>query len=115
MRDANMQEFDDRMRRINRRHRKLSRGFVTMVNSDGLIVAKPARTRLGFPWRGLLLTLIALLTFKAMLYQQLGPQDYAARVASLQSGSVVDQIGAYAMTIDPVTVFIAGLLADLPF
>ena len=36
-------EFERRMRRINRRHSKLSQGYVTAINSDGLVVAKPQR------------------------------------------------------------------------
>ena len=36
-------EFDRRMRRITRRHTQLSRGYVTTVNDDGLVVAKPKR------------------------------------------------------------------------
>ena len=37
------EEFERRMRRINRRHTKLSHGYVTQVNDDGLVVAKPRR------------------------------------------------------------------------
>ena len=36
-------EFDRRMRRISRRHSKLSHGYVTTVNDDGMVVAKPKR------------------------------------------------------------------------
>ncbi len=42
-------EFDRRMRRINRRHSRLSRGYSTSVNADGLLVAMPVKRRAGTP------------------------------------------------------------------
>ena len=39
MSETQMQDFDERIRRIDRRHRTLSRGFVLSVSRDGLIVA----------------------------------------------------------------------------
>ncbi len=57
MADANYVRFNKRLNDIDRRHRKLSRGYVQLVERDGLLVPVSRRTaRRGFPFRGLLLT-----------------------------------------------------------
>jgi hypothetical protein len=108
MSDAKQIQFGQRLRRIDRHHRKLARGYVTSVNHDGLIVARPRRQTSLFPLRGLFLCLLTLLAFKGFLFAQLGPTAYAERVAMLQSGTVVEKMGAYAMKADPVTLWISG-------
>lgn len=107
MPDAQMQDFDNRLRRIDRRHRSLSRGFVLSVGKDGLIVARPSRDGLRFPWRGLLLVLVLMMAFKAVLYAQIGPADYAQRVERLASGTLAEQVGAFVLHADPVTLWVA--------
>ena len=108
MADVKQIQFDQRLRRIGKHHKKLARGYVTSVNHDGLIVARPKRQTSLFPLRGLFLCLMTLLAFKGFLYAQLGPTSYGERVALLQSGTIVENLGAYAMTADPVTVWIAA-------
>jgi len=107
MADAKQIEFGHRLRRIDRHHRKLARGYVTTVNHDGLIIARPRRQTSLFPLRGLFLCLLTLLAFKGFLYAHLGPTSYGERVAQLQSGTVVEKMGAYAMKADPVTLWVA--------
>ncbi|NNK68468.1 MAG: hypothetical protein HKO95_17220 [Rhodobacteraceae bacterium] len=109
MPDANMQDFYRRMDRITRHHRKLSQGYVTTMNEDGLIVAEPRTLRRIVPWRSLLFTLFVVMAFKGWLFASIGPAAYEARVISLQNGSLVMQAGAYVMTADPVTLWIATL------
>lgn len=101
-------EFDRRMRRINRRHTKLSQGYVTSVNSDGLVVAKPRRRRTGKTIRGVALMIVAIMLFKGFLHAKLGPTAYQQRVDTLAAGSVVEQGGAWIMTADPVTLWLSG-------
>ena len=104
-------EFDRRMRRISRRHTQLSRGFVTSINEDGLVVAKPKRPMRRGALRGLILIAFVMMGFKAFLYAQLGPQAYAARVDALAEGSAFERGGAWVMTADPVTVTLARYIA----
>jgi hypothetical protein len=106
-----MQDFDERIRRIDRRHRTLSRGFVLSVSRDGLIVARPESSRFRFPWRVLLLLLIAVLGFKVVLHATIGPEAYAERLARLSNGTVAEQMSAYALHADPVTVWIADTVS----
>ncbi len=107
--------FDKRLKRIVRRHEKMSNGVVKSVSSDGLIVAKPRLYRPRFPLKGLLAVLFLGFLFKGFLFAYLGEADYLQRVAALQSGTVLEQAGAWVMQPDPVTVLAAnGVSAILP-
>ncbi len=108
--------FDKRLKRIVRRHEKITTsGAVRSVNSDGLIVAKPRLYRPRFPLKGLLAVLFLGFLFKGFLLAYLGDDGYAERVANLQSGSTMEQIGAWVMQPDPVTAFAAeGIATILP-
>lgn len=113
MADAQSQIFDKRLRRITRRHRRLSHGYVTSVNHDGLIIARPRRYGPRFPWKGLMVTVALFLLFKGFLYANLGEATYNERVAKLHEGTIAEKVGAYAMQADPATLFIGQQLAPL--
>jgi hypothetical protein len=106
-------EFERRMRRINRRHSKLSQGYVTAINSDGLVVARPSRRSNGATIRGLGLILVVILLFKGFLHAQLGPLAYEERVDQLAAGTIIEKAGAWAMTADPITLAISVNIASL--
>lgn len=106
-------EFDRRMRRISRRHSKLSHGYVTSVNSDGVVVARPKTRGKKGTLRGLAIILMVVLVLKGFLHAQLGEIAYQARVDSLAAGSVVEQAGAWAMTADPLTLWLSGRISSL--
>ncbi len=107
------EEFERRMRRINRRHTKLSHGFKTEVNDDGLVVARPHRRRSGATLRGLALIAIVVLLFKGFLHAQLGAAAYDERLERLAAGNSVEQIGAWVMTADPITLSLSYHLSSL--
>lgn len=113
MPDAKQLQFGERLRRIDRHHRKLSHGYVASMNHDGLVIARPRRKSSGTPLRGLFLCLLVLMVFKGFLYAHLGEPAYGDRVALLEGGTVVEKMGAYAMKADPVTTWIAGQLEPL--
>lgn len=106
-------EFDRRMRRISKRHSKLSHGYVTSVNPDGLVVAKPQRRSHRGTFRGLIILFAVMIVFKGFLHAQLGPAAYEDRVNALKEGSVVEQAGAWVMTPDPITLWISGQVVSL--
>ena len=106
-------EFERRMRRINRRHSKLSHGFVTQITDDGLVVAKPRKPRGYALLRGAYLLLLVMFIFKGFLHSNLGAEAYRAQVESLRSGNTIEQVGALAMTADPVTLWISGAISSL--
>ena len=101
-------EFDRRMRRITRRHTQLSRGYVTSVNDDGLVVAKPKRKMRRGTLRGVAIVVLVLMAFKGFLHNQLGADAYMARVEALAAGSMFEQAGAVMMSADPITVWLSG-------
>lgn len=106
-------EFDRRMRRINRRHSKLSQGYVTAVNSDGLVVAKARRRGNRGMLRGLALIVLTGMLFKGILHAQLGPQAYQDRIDALAAGSAVEQAGAMLMSADPLTRWLSSQVVSL--
>lgn len=111
MSETQMQDFDDRLRRIDRRNRTLSRGFVLSVSRDGLIVARPETSRLRFPWRVLLVLLVAMMAFKIVLHAYIGPEAYGERLTRLSNGTIAEQLSAYVLHADPVTLWISDAVS----
>ena len=105
-------EFDRRMRRITRRHTKLSHGYVTSVNDDGLVVAKPKRKRRG-TLRGVAIVVLVMMVFKGFLHSQLGAAAYGERVAALSNGSAFEKAGGVLMAADPITVWLSARISGL--
>lgn len=113
MAEAQYQDFDRRVRRIVRNHRRIERGFVTTIDETGLLVARPRRAlpRISYSWFvGMLMLLFA---FKVYLFAVLGPTIYEERVTKLSNGTVIEQAGAFVMQSDPLTVWIAGQFEPL--
>jgi len=113
MADAKQLKFGQRIRRIDRTNRSLAQGYITTVNHDGLIIARPRRNSSHFPFRGLFLGLLILLAFKGFLFAKLGPESYQDQVTLLQAGTAVEKVGAYVMKADPVTIWLAGQMGTL--
>ena len=108
MADANYVKFNKRLNIIDRRHRKMSRGYMRLVERDGMLIpVANSRPRLGFPVKGLLLTLAAFMAFKGFLLTYLGPITYEGRVDKLADGGIGEQIAAWVMSPDVVTTWIA--------
>lgn len=113
MADAKQLQFGQRLRQIDRTNRSLALGYITTVNHDGLIIARPHRRTSHFPFRGLFLGLLILLAFKGFLYASIGPEFYQNQVTRLQNGTAVEKVGAYIMKADPFTVWLAGHMGTL--
>ncbi len=110
MADVKQLQFGQRLRRITAKRRKLARGYVTTIDPNGLIVARPHRRRAHHVLRSLLLCLFVLIGFKVFLFAALGAEAYQARLERLQAGSLLDRVGAYVMAPDPLVVRLAGLV-----
>lgn len=106
-------EFDRRMRRITRRHTQLSRGYVTAVNDDGLVVAKPRRKGPRNTLRGIAVVFLVLMVFKGFLLAQLGGAEYAERLSALSDGSAFEKAGSVVMAADPVTVWLSERIGSV--
>ncbi len=101
-------EFDRRMRRISRRQTKLSKGYVTSVNDDGLVIAKPRRKFRRGTLRGVAIVVLVLMVFKGFLHNQLGAYAYDNRVETLSGGSAFEKAGGILMAADPITLWLSG-------
>lgn len=114
MTDANYARFNERLHQIEARHSRKASGFVRLVERNGILSpAERVRARRGLPVRGIVLALLAFLGFKGFLMAHLGAITYVDRVAKLEAGTIVEQLGAWAMRADPVTMWIAEQLAVL--
>ena len=100
-------EFDKRLRRIERRNRRLSRGAVPYIDGSGLVSFRPKRAGLRVPVRGLLLLAVGFIGFKGLVLAHLGKELYEDR---LGAGTMVEQGGAWVMQIDPATQWVAARL-----
>ncbi len=101
------------MNKINRRHKRLSRGYVMSVNHDGLIIAQPKAREGMIPWRAILFVLVGTLLVKGFMLAQVGQENYEARVATLASGNQFEKVGAYVLHADPATQWIASVVGPL--
>lgn len=114
MSDANYIGFNTRLKKIRRSHRRMSNGYVRMVERDGLLVpVAKSRLSLGFPYRGLMLLVAGILLFKAVLLASLGAGIYDQKLAGFADGSTMEKIGAWVMQADPATRWLAGQIGQL--
>ena len=106
-------EFDQRVRRLNKKHQAMSRGYFARMRSDGLIVMKPHRVRSALPLRVLVMFGVAFFVFKAFLLAALGHASYSDRVERLSEGTSVEKAGAWVMQVEPITELIATQLGSI--
>ncbi len=99
----NQRQFSERLQRLSRKHDAMTRGYVTHMQPDGLIVARPKRPPIRISGRAVLLCFAAFIGFKVFLVASLGLVTYEERLGRLQAGTMVERIGAFAMQVDPVT------------
>ncbi len=108
--------FVNRLNTLGRKHAKMTHGYTTKVGKDGLIVVKPKRTRRAPRSGGLkliFLVAIGFIGFKAFTLATVGPVTYNERLSTLQNGTIIEQAGAKAMAIDPVTEAVAGSVGKI--
>ncbi|AHD01649.1 hypothetical protein [Leisingera methylohalidivorans] len=100
-------QFQARLKQINRKHKALSAGYSAKLRPDGLLVVKPHRLQSPVSGRSILLFVAAFLLFKSFLMAVHGFDSYDERVQTLAAGSGVEHAGAFLMQADPVSVFFA--------
>lgn len=78
-------------------------GALTSFNHDGLVLAERRRRRseIDLPWKAFIQVALIVTAVKLLLYIDLGPIAYNARVETLSQGAWYEQIGAWLMFIDP--------------
>ncbi len=105
--------FSARLRKVQRSHARMARGYHSKVGADGLIVFRPKRRKMSFPLRGFVLLIMGVLVFKGLIMAQSGADVYAARIDALKQGTALEQAGAVLMYADPVTQAVARKTSPL--
>lgn len=108
------QDFDARLRRIERARGRSGRSVVYKVDERGRVRRRGAR-RLSL-WRLIRASLflgVALFLFKLMAFSTLGEAEYDHRTSELAGGSDWEQLLARAMQPDPLTLMLAPYLHPL--
>ncbi|MEP5730574.1 MAG: hypothetical protein ABJL67_14520 [Sulfitobacter sp.] len=108
--------FENRLNTLGRKHQKMTHGFTTKIDKNGLLVATPVRrTRIrGMgPVKIFALIAIGFFGFKAFTLASIGPVTYNERLAKLENGTMVEQAGAMLLAIDPVTEAMVGSVAPV--
>lgn len=102
--------FEQRLAALGRKHEKMTHGYTTKITRDGLIVVQPKRSRV---LRGsavlqvLVLACLGFFAFKVFALAAVGPATYEDRLAALSEGTVLEQAGATALAVDPITAVLA--------
>lgn len=102
--------FEARLKKIDHKRTKLAQGYKGEVTRDGLIVFRPTRRQRGIPLRAIVLLIVGFFVFKGMVMAHTGTAVYDERVTALQSGTVIEQAGAFAMQSEPISIAIADKL-----
>lgn len=107
-------DFEKKLRRLVKRHNRLATsGVVHRMMPDGLVVAKPRIYNPRFPWVGVAMLVAVVLLFKGYVHFALGADDFALRTEALSQGSLFEQLGAFAMQADPVTLAISNVFSSI--
>ena len=102
--------FEARLKKIDRKRTRLAQGYKGTVSRDGLIVFRPTRRQRGIPLRAIVFLIVGFFVFKGMVMAHTGATIYNQRVDALQTGTLVEQAGAFAMQSDPISIGIAQKL-----
>ncbi len=112
--DEGLKDFSRRYRDIQRKHRRLARGYYTRIGKNGVIEHVPLRPqRSGSLLAPALVVLGAVLCFKVLMSAHLGPETYGRHLDALAAGNAGERLGALVLAPDPLTDAAARMLAPL--
>ncbi|SMX38998.1 hypothetical protein [Maliponia aquimaris] len=112
--DKAQTSFHRREQALRRKHVRMSQGYVTKLDRNGLIVQVPDNKIGGFGLGLLLRAVLILMVIKVMTLVWLGEPRYQAHVDVLSQGALYERAGAWVMQVDPVTRKLAALLTPTP-
>lgn len=106
-------DFDKRLTRINRSHRRVARGpsYAPVVGADGLIVVRRRRSGPNIPVKGLIYLVLGFCLFKSVAIAHFGATGYADRIDEMKQGTVYEWAGAWVLQPDRVSIRIATTIA----
>lgn len=106
-------EFRSRLSRLERKYKGMSAGYDAKLRSDGLIVITPRKAKRRVAWVPMAVFLLGFVVFKGFLMVSLGASSYDERVARLQDGTGVEQVGAFVMQADPLSTLVANKMGTV--
>lgn len=103
--------FDRRLERLDERKAALEAGHRTELDENGLMKLMPTGERRRqinrmIPLRAAMIIAGVILGFKGFLLYKLGFGVYTTKVASMARGDTMDQLGAWIMQVEPVTMMV---------
>ena len=110
--------FDRRLEQLEERKAALIDGHRVEVDNTGLMTMRPTGQHVRkvnrlLPLRAFMIMAATLLCFKAFLLYSIGFNTYTSKVVAMRQGDTTDQIGAYLMQIDPVTLWLHSVITFL--
>lgn len=96
-------KFSDRIARLEHKHGAMSNGYTLRVQADGLIVARPQKSRRGVSALAVALFVAAFVLFKGVMIAHVGVATYEERVSDLRTGNMAEQAGAVVLQPGPVS------------
>lgn len=112
--DKAQMSFHRREQALRRKHVRMSQGYVTKLDRNGLIVQVPDRKIGGIGFGLLLRGALILMAFKVLTLVWLGEPRYQSHLDALSQGAFYEQAGSWVMQVDPVTRKLAGLMTPTP-
>lgn len=109
-------DFTNRLHALGRKHKSMTNGYVTKVTKDGLIVVQPkpkGAGRFGMMVKFAAILVVGFIGFKTFAVASVGPVTYNERLSKLENGTVIEQVGARALAIDPVTETLADTVGPI--
>lgn len=109
--DQAQQSFYKRQETLRRKHMRMSQGYVTRMNKNGVIEQVPDRHFSGMGLRLVLRLALVVMAFKVLAFAWLGETQYASSIDRLSQGAFYEKAGAWVMQADPVTRAVAGFMS----
>lgn len=104
MADANIDEFQKRVRAAERKQAR--NGFIKKLKPGG-------KGGLQVPWMSIVTIVALLFLLKAFVVLRIGESDYRAKIASYNDPALGQKIGLFVMKPDPVTLKIRDLVKPI--
>ncbi|MCT4554097.1 MAG: hypothetical protein N4A53_05365 [Pelagimonas sp.] len=111
--DESQRAFVKRHQALQKKHARLSKGYITKMDRSGLITHQPDSKVAGMGLRLAMIAIAGFLMFKGFVLAGLGEDQYLTHLAALQQGSGFEQAGAFLMQIDPASAGLATLLQPM--
>ncbi len=110
--EQSQRAFAKRQRALKKKHKRLAKGYVTELSNTGVFIRKPDQKSPRRLSSFLLFAIAFAFAFKIASFVAIGEDQYLAELETLKAGNTRQQVGAWIMQLDPVTVKVSELLQE---